>query len=176
MKKAPDLCPACHLELVEGETHGTFQDCIAALRTALLRQRELAQSLAFDVSVQLLAALEELSLHPDVGVAYRIITGVPSSLSLDGDQPIEVKTMVLPPERVAGVFAAILKKYRELGDWSPLQNAENRAATYAYMAGKLTGKMIEVAKLLPPEIQVELSTLISELGSRRLVGCSPPRS
>ena len=179
MKEAPELCMDCHMELGPNDAHTSLHDCIQALRTSLLHQKELAKSLAFDVSVQLMATLEELSLRPDVGVAYRVIQ------QLDPDKS-EFRPLVLPPERVAGVFAAILKKYRELGDWSPLQELKLEGATYAYMAGQLTSELQFLLENAGPdgsgyfviskEAREHALELIKKLGSKQLVGLDPPHS
>ena len=173
-KEAPELCETCHLPLGD-DIHDSYADCIQALRSAMLRQKEAAQGLAFEVSIQFLAVLEELSLHPDVGVAYRVLTEGPDH-----------KPLVLPPERVAGVFAAIHKKFRELGDWSPLKQVRTEASTYAYAVGKLTAKLQEIVDRdkavadqgvrLQRDVRDEITELLKAVASGSLTERGLPRS
>lgn len=109
------VCVYCKLELPGDEHHHSMEDCCAALQRALVRQREMARLLAFDLSTQYLAAIEELCLRPDVGIAYKC-------LNPDGS------IRDLAPTQVVGIFTAILKKFQSLGDWSPMRELrdENR--------------------------------------------------
>lgn len=85
--------------------------CIAELRQALLRQRAAAETLAFEVSVRYLAVLEQLAKDPGTDIAF--VVNVPGS-----ELPYRVE-----PERVAGIFAIILKRYQEMCSWTPLHDA-----------------------------------------------------
>jgi len=174
----PEVCVRCGLQTGEDQqvyphNHLTPQDCIRALRRMLKRQKKLAASLSFDLSTRYLAALEELSLRPDVGVVYQIRAEGP-----------EYRPLAVPPQQVSGVFAAILRKFKELGDWSPLQRAEAEATSYAYMAGKLTALLLKVVDQskdrcnldvkLPASSVKEIEDLVEDLGTRGLMGRSRP--
>ena len=112
-KKA--VCKFCDLELEDDNHHPHMEFCVAGLQKALRRQRESARMLAFDLSTQFLAAIEELCLRPNIGIAYK-------TLNPDGS------IHDLEPRQVVGVFSAILKSFQSLGDWSPMRDLreENR--------------------------------------------------
>jgi hypothetical protein len=110
----PLPCGVCGL-LLQDERHESAGDCIRGLRKAMIAQRKAAESLSFEVSTRYLAALEELSLRPDVGIPYHMrVPGHPESV------------VQLHHQQIAGVFTAIVKKYRELGDWSPLKERDKQ--------------------------------------------------
>jgi len=110
-------CGVCGL-LLDSERHESAGDCIRGLRKAMLKQRKAAESLSFEVSTRYMAVLEELSLRPDVGIPYSMrVPGV------DGEGVIR-----LHHQQVSGVFTAILVKYKEMGDWSPLKERDEQIA------------------------------------------------
>jgi hypothetical protein len=110
----PVPCGVCGLMLQE-ERHESAGDCIRGLRKTLLKQRKAAELLSFEVSTRYLAALEELSLRPDVGIPYHMrVPGHPEDI------------VQIHHQQVSGVFTAIVKKYQELGDWSPLKERDEK--------------------------------------------------
>lgn len=110
-----EMCATCGL-LKGDEQHLTAGDCIRALRVSMMKQRELAESMAFDISMRFLGALEELAAHPDIGIPFRVWKP-----ALNGEEP---KIFILQALQVAGVFQAILQKYREAADWTPLADTK----------------------------------------------------
>lgn len=103
-------CKSCSLEC--DQMHESKDECIDALMAAMRKQRRAAESLAFDISTRYLAVLEELTLRPDAGVRYLT--------KLQGeDEP-----RVLHAQQVSGVFSSILRRYEEMGEWSPLRQAQ----------------------------------------------------
>jgi hypothetical protein len=118
MEENETPCPTCRLLIPSGTKHESFSVCIHALQAAMLRQKRSAESIGYEVSVRFLAILEELALHPDAGVPYKMLA--------EGTQVEDV-----PPQQVGGIFAAILLRYRDVCDWAPLAEAREmaRAAT-----------------------------------------------
>lgn len=117
MPNEDTMCQYCGLLIPPHVFHGEPQACITALRKVLMRQRELAQHMAYDISTRFLAILEELSLRPDAGIGYKV-----------RDPRDPEKAMNIPANNVAGVFGAIMKKFHEACDWSPsaVLREENR--------------------------------------------------
>lgn len=100
--------------------HPDHLACIRALQGVIERQRAAASTLAFEVSTQFLAVLEQLAAHPDVGIPFRIPYIDPET----GKDALGSVQNV----KVAGIFSAILKKYSEMGDWSPLKELRDKVA------------------------------------------------
>jgi len=116
-------CARCGL-MTQAE-HADERACIAHLRGALLEQRSAAQRMSFDMSMRYLAAIEELALRPgEAGVSFKV-------RSPDGT------IMTVRAEQVSGIFAAILRQFHSLGDWTPLRDAEERADLMGWHAGAL---------------------------------------
>jgi hypothetical protein len=92
--------------------------CVRALRRALGKQVALAESMGFEIAVRFLNVLDELSKDPGVTIAYKTMA--------DGTP------VVLPASQVSGLFAAILLRYRQEVDWSPLFETR-RAVTIAQL-------------------------------------------
>jgi hypothetical protein len=109
------VCQWCGIQLGPEEYHSDKDSCIKGLRAAILKQRKAAELLSFEVSTRYLAALEELALRPDVGIPYHMrVPGHPEDV------------VQLHHQQVSGVFTAIVKKYRELGEWSPLKERDKQ--------------------------------------------------
>lgn len=137
------ICTWCGIRLEPEEYHSDKDGCIKGLRAAMLKQRKAAELLSFEVSTRYLAALEELALRPDVGVPYHMrVPGHPEDI------------VQLAHQQVAGVFTAIVRKYKELGDWSPLKERDERI-------GRLERLLEQVLGLLPvlltPQVLVEIN-------------------
>lgn len=149
-----NMCETCGLANPEGkqDKHLTPQDCIRALRSAMLKQRLAAEQIGMDMSIHFLRALEELSIDPEVGVQYTMW------------DPNAGANRVLHGQQVSGVFAAILKKYREIADFSPHQKEKEVAAYWARMAGLLAGRALEFTKKyeVDDEDKEELLELIKQ--------------
>ena len=179
MPTAENPCERCGLEKGDDQ-HLTHGDCVRALRRAMLKQRQLAESFSFDISMRYLAALEELAADPDVGIVYRGFIMEPSE---NDDLTPKFKVMNVPPQQVAGIFAAIQQEFHRRGDWTPLADAKHKAARYAYAAGRLTGMLQKLLRLstdedrfvvLGPDLKDEITALIGELNTQDLVGLDPP--
>lgn len=160
-----DHCYHCGLGLVPGDDHNDPKGCIKALRNAMLKQRQAAESLAFDVSVRFLAVLEQLALNPDVGVPYHAV-------DTTSGKPVEVHH-----QHVAGIFAAIGKMYREMGDWTPLADAKEEIGRYSFLLGVCTGLLSEIVNKgslsLPKDVADRIHETI-ESATRLAVGQPGP--
>lgn len=121
---ANDRCLKCGLLRPPGAgiqaIHLGENECIRALNAALVRQREVASTLAFDLSVRYLTVLEQLAAAPDVGVPY-----LTHQVDPETGRPTMGKVEMA---KVSGVFAAIWKRFAEMGDWSPMQELRDRIA------------------------------------------------
>lgn len=128
------LCKNCGLVNPKGEQtkHLSDKDCIRALRDAMQRQRLAAEDLGMDMSLHFLRVFEELSLDPEVGVQYGVW------------DPEAEKMLVLPGQQVSGIFAAMLRKYQEVANFSPHEREVGIGAHWARVAGLLAGEMIEL--------------------------------
>lgn len=91
----------------------------------MTRQRELATSMGMEISIRFLSVLEDLVANPNVGIAYKVHEGG------------ELK--VLPAQLVSGLFSAILMKYREKCDWTPLADARARIQQLERELAELSG-------------------------------------
>jgi len=100
-----EIC-SCGLVLQEGERHPALIDCVHALQAAMIRQKEAAASLSFDLSVRYLSIIEQLA-------------------KAAGDGTV-----------IGGVYANIKKRYEEMGDWSPMQHLRERNEDLAVLAKK----------------------------------------
>lgn len=148
------------------DDHAGLDICVQALRDAMLKQREAAAKLSFDLSTRYLAALEELALGIDAGVPYKV--------RLADEQILQVHH-----RDVAGIFAAILRKFRELGDWSPLREAEQTAEQMRHGASHLLGILESILAELEEgpvsavdEALVDKGRSVAE--SARQLGVRPP--
>jgi hypothetical protein len=134
----PSFCPHCGILSPVGpiKGHASPEACIAALRAAMIKQRKAASSLAFDLSTRYLAVLEELALDcgEPAGVQFKVRTP-------------EGKIMVAHHSQVSGFFAAIMRKFEELGDWSPLRDAQERGDALELHAGLLLEVLEEILAL-----------------------------
>lgn len=160
----PLPCGVCGL-LLQDERHESAGDCIRGLRSALIKQKRLAEEMAFDISTRYLAAIEELSLRPEVGIPY--YTRVP-------DQPENI--VQVSHQQVAGVFTAIVRKYRALGDWSPLQAIKKEVES----ARELYSMAIGVLEMvMTPDVVVSCDRSVLEalqkLGERSMQLGAPLR-
>lgn len=118
MADEPTMCSYCGLAVEDGQTrHETSGDCVARLRTAMLKQRESASMLAFEVSTRILAAIEGLAHDPSVGMLRY------SFHNADTDEVTQ-----LHPQVVQGLLLNILGEYKKMGEWSPLRDAQDKAA------------------------------------------------
>lgn len=131
MKDELKPCRNCGLL---ADDHAGLDVCVQALREAMIKQKEAASSLSFDMSTRFLAALEELALGVDTGIQFSVITP-------------EGKPLRLQTRQVAGMFAAILRQFRDLGDWSPLRDAEKRSEEMYGVASKLLESLDEILAL-----------------------------
>ena len=149
------ICENCNLTLDQDKNHEDDKDCIKALQQASLRQRKLAETLSFDLSHRYLAAIEGLAQNPDCGIPYTV--------KAEGGE------MVVHPKQVAGVFAAIAKRFKEAGNWTPLARTKAAAAQAGLVAGKLAGQIERMLTLeargeleLSDELKKELRDRLSE--------------
>jgi hypothetical protein len=120
------MCETCGLVSEAGE-HGEQKECIKAMRLAMIRQRQSAERQGMEMSVHFLRALEELSIRPDVGFRYTVMnheTGCQEQLA---------------PQQVSGVFASLLRAYREQSDFKPEEVQQKLAVHWSMVAGKLGG-------------------------------------
>lgn len=122
------VCETCGLLNEEGQ-HPLTTDCIKALRIAMFKQKQSAERIGLDISIHFLRALEELSIRPDVGFRYTIIN------------PETGEQQQLPPQHVSGVFASLLKVYREQSDFKPDEQQRRVATHWAWVAGKIGGML-----------------------------------
>ena len=106
-------CEYCGITIPVERFHAEPKACINALRKALLRQRQIADHLSYEISVRYLAVLEELAQNPGDQVGFFTI----------GPDGTKVRHA---PQQVAGIFAAILMRYRVSCDWTPLHDAKRR--------------------------------------------------
>ena len=121
-------CETCGLiEKVSDGNHLTQMDCIRALRTAMFKQKQSAERIGMDISIHFLRALEELSIRPDVGFRYSIY--------------VEGQHVELPPQQVSGVFASLLKVYREQSDFKDADAQREVTTHWAWVCGKLGGML-----------------------------------
>lgn len=150
----PTACWMCSLMLPEGTTHQGPHDCIKELRRVLIRQKEISQSLAFEISVRYLAVLERLAKNPGTDVAY--VVDVPG-LNL----PCRI-----PPEKVAGIFAAILFEYQKVGNWSPLTEAKDLAQSRLTDMQLLWEMLFVVEVSVSPESRGAVKALLEDIRPR----------
>jgi hypothetical protein len=122
------VCSTCGLLNEEGQ-HPLTTDCIKALRIAMLKQKASAESIGMDISIHFLRALEELSIRPDVGFRYTFMN--PET----GDQE------ELPPQQVSGIFASLLRVYRQQSDFKPDEEQQRLATHWSAIAGKIGGML-----------------------------------
>lgn len=107
-------CDRCEgAMVVQGQAHLDPMSCVRSLRKRLQLQKKLAESLSFEISVRYLAVLEELAQNPGDQVGFFTI----------GSNGTKIRHA---PAQVAGIFAAILMRYRESCDWTPLHDARRR--------------------------------------------------
>jgi len=128
------LCETCGLAYPDGKQvkHLTPQDCIRALRAAMQSQRLAAEQLGMDMSLHFLRVLEELALDPDAG--YRFMTY----------DPQKGKPLQLHPQQVSGIFCTILKRYREVADFSYHEQEVRKTAHWARVAGLIGVRALEL--------------------------------
>ena len=122
-------CETCSLA-IEKHAHLTLQDCIRGMRAAMHEQRAVAQRMGMDMSLHFLRALEELALDADVGFRYTV------------KDPITGENNELPAQAVSGIFASLLKKYREVSDFPNEEKEKKAAAHWAMVAGQLAGNTL----------------------------------
>jgi len=129
----------------------------------MLRQRTSAEQLGMDLSIHFLRALEELSLDPEVGVSYHVF------------DPESGKRLQVPGQQVSGVFAALLKKYREVADFSPHEREKEVTAYWASVAGRLAGLLMRVSEKyeLDDVDKTEAKELIQKIEQTRFVAGQP---
>lgn len=128
----PLPCGVCGLLLVD-EKHDSAGDCIRGMRAAMLKQRQAAERLSFEVSTRYLAILENLSLNPNVGVEYFMrVPGQPENI------------VQVHHQQAAGIFTAIWRAFHEAGDWSPLREQEEKILAQR--------KLIDLLLSLLPEL------------------------
>ena len=109
------MCVRCHLVLRDEDSHIESIDCIAAMRSAMLRQRKAAETLGMVLSSRFLAVLEELCLDAETpGVEFHTMEMLPGG---------ELGKRAIQSAQVTGIFAAIKERFHALGDWSPLKQA-----------------------------------------------------
>jgi hypothetical protein len=130
------LCETCGLAYPSGEEvkHETPEDCIRALRVAMQRQRLAAEQLGMDMSLHFLRVLEELALDPDAGYRYMTFNhqvGKPEQLH---------------PQQVSGIFCTILKRYREVANFSYHEQEVRKTAHWAKVAGLLGARALELVE------------------------------
>jgi hypothetical protein len=124
----PKMCNRCGLaDPNEDVIHKVADDCINHMRMAMQNQRLAAERLGMDISIHFLRVLEELALDPDAGIQYAIWNQE------------ENKQEVVHASRVSGVFASILKRYREMCDFSPHAEEVKKTSFWAKQAGLLAG-------------------------------------
>lgn len=95
------VCDSCALP-ISARPHSNATECVMALQAKLAAQRELARTLAFDISCRFLVAIENL-----------ITTCAPAA-------PVA-------PE-VKHVLQLVYEAYAAMGDWSPLREQEVQIA------------------------------------------------
>lgn len=128
MTKSNIECETCGLAS-EGENHKHLSDCVKALRIAMVKQRQSAERIGLDMSIHFLRALEELAIRPDVGFRYTVWN------------PEKGEQQELPPQQVSGVFASILRVYREQSNFKPDEEQRSIASHWSWVAGKLAGSL-----------------------------------
>lgn len=152
-------CPSCGLLLPAGKVHiprdGKDHDCIRALRDALLKQKKAAELLSFEVTTRCVAILEELVLRPDVGIAYF-------------ETDLEGQKRRVDPARVSGIFAVLMKKFKEMGEWSPLRAAERGRDDALDKIDKLPAFVEYCVKHMGPAEARRAIELATQLGVPRL--------
>lgn len=121
------VCETCGLIVDGDELHQDKDECIKRLRVAMLKQKQAAERIGMDISVHFLRALEELSIRPDVGFRYTILN------------PETGEQQILPPQHVSGVFASLLKVYREQSDFKSDEQQRKIATHWAWVAGQIGG-------------------------------------
>jgi len=122
------LCKTCGLLTKEGQhSHTTY--CIQAMRVAMVKQKQAAETLGMDMSVHFLRALEELSIRPDVGFRY-------TTWDHAENRQVEV-----PAQQVSGVFASLLKAYREQANFEDEDHQRRVSAHWSMIAGKIGGML-----------------------------------
>jgi hypothetical protein len=131
-----EACPHCGLLLEDDGGHVDRDECVQRLRKAMLAQRAAAQRLGTDIALQFLRALEELSLDPDCGFHYAV-------WDKESKKPYYVER-----HQVAGVFAAILHKYKALVDFSPMRDLEERRADALALAIEALGVLDQMLELV----------------------------
>lgn len=104
--------------------HLTPEDCIRALQASLIRQRTIAADMGMDMSLHFLRVLEELAIDPDAGYQFAV------------HDSCEGKLLKVPAQHVSGIFASILSRYRDMSDWTPMEEMRKTTAQYAKVAGK----------------------------------------
>jgi hypothetical protein len=125
------VCRNCELAFPnEDENHVTLQDCIRAHQVAARQKQELYRDMGMDMSLHFLRALEELSIRPDVGYRYTV-------WNPEDNQPFE-----LPAVQVSGIFASLLKAYREQSNFQTDEEQKKVAAYWAMIAGKMGGLLV----------------------------------
>jgi hypothetical protein len=120
------VCENCELLSLEGNHDGPRQ-CIKAFQRAMIEQRESAQRQGMEMSIHFLRALEELSIRPDVGFRYTIIN------------PETNEQQVLPAQHVSGIFASLLRVYRQQSEFKTDKEQQRSATHWSMMAGKIGG-------------------------------------
>lgn len=152
MKEDLEKCESCGLA-TEDSQHEYERDCIREMRIAMLKQKQSAERIGMDISIHFLRALEELSIRPDVGFRYTTM--------IDGQQ------MQLPPQQVSGVFASLLKVYREQSDFDDEDAQRGVATRWAWLCGKL-GAIINtwmVRYYVSEEDKLEADTLLEDIAT-----------
>lgn len=136
------VCFTCGLNH-DGD-HELLEDCIYALREAMLKQRQAAERLGHDITMRVLGVLEELALRPECRCSNFTVL-----------HPQTQKPLLVAPEQVAGVFAAILDRYKQMGDWSPLEEARGEAIFYRKRCGEMDALLEKIEDELPEEAVAE---------------------
>lgn len=142
-------CPGC---LLPGPSHESDKDCVAALKGAMVKQREAAQNLGLDISTRILAVLEQLASDPGSGLsAYSV------------RDPETGKPRLVPPQQVAGVFANIRHLYERSGEWSPMRDLREALEEWRTYANELEDCLGETAKNLPEATLSEMKRRLADL-------------
>lgn len=157
MTKNSAECETCGL-ISGDEQHKHLSDCVKALRVAMVKQKQSAERIGLDISIHFLRALEELSVRPDVGFRYTV---------WDHSKGEQVE---LPPQQVSGVFASLLRAYREQSDFRPDEEQREISSHWSWVAGKLAGALQHILGKydVDEHDRVEAQTLLEQISNGSL--------
>lgn len=124
--------------------------------------------MGMEISIRFLAVLEDLVKDPGVGIAYKVF---------EGDLAHGGVLKVLEANKVSGIFSAILMKYQEKCDWTPLYELKQELAQAQIHLGGARGLLKGAREVLnqAPNVDQQRAGRFAQMIDEYLTQLGAPR-